>query len=93
MSYEQKTDLLNYFFNAWDDDGKRYGITVQKNAQGEFELELYGRYLMGPDSPSYMNIKPRQGFTHLRHARPWVRMITILKNKASRYRKNVIKIC
>lgn len=57
MSYDNKVDLLNYFFTGRDDDDKRYGIYVQKNTQGDFELELYGRYLMGPDSPSYMRIK------------------------------------
>jgi hypothetical protein len=30
---------------------------VQKNAQGDFELELYGRYLMGPSR--YTTIKRR----------------------------------
>jgi DNA invertase Pin-like site-specific DNA recombinase len=58
MTYEQKSDLLDYFFNGWDDDGNRYGITVQKNAQGEFEFELYGRYLMGPDR--YDTLKRRR---------------------------------
>jgi hypothetical protein len=58
MTYEQKSDLLNYFFNGWDDDGNRYGITVQKNAQGKFELELYGRYLMGPSQYSTIKRRP-----------------------------------
>jgi DNA invertase Pin-like site-specific DNA recombinase len=57
MSYDDKVDLLNYFFNGNDNDGRRYGITIQKNAQGEYELELYGRYLMGPDR--YTTIKRR----------------------------------
>jgi hypothetical protein len=57
MTYEQKVDLLDYFFSGEDDDGRRFGIYVQKNAQGDFELELYGRYLMGPDR--YDTIKRR----------------------------------
>ncbi|MBW2634332.1 MAG: hypothetical protein JRE14_09485 [Deltaproteobacteria bacterium] len=58
MSYSVKVDLLNYFFSGWDDDNRKYGIYVQKNADGDFELELYGRYVLGPDR--YGTIKRRR---------------------------------
>jgi hypothetical protein len=57
ISYDQKVDLLNYFFAGRDDNDRRYGITVQKNAQGKFEFEIYGRYILGPDL--YHTIKHR----------------------------------
>ena len=58
MTYEQKSDLLNYFFNGRDDEGRKYGITVQKNKQGKFEFEIYGRYLMGPDRYATLKHRP-----------------------------------
>jgi hypothetical protein len=36
MSYSDKVDFLNYFFSGWDDDGRKYGIYVQRNEQMDF---------------------------------------------------------
>jgi hypothetical protein len=58
MTYDDKVSLLHYFFSGKDEDGKPYGIYIQKNDTGEFEFELYGRYIVGPDYPDLIKVRP-----------------------------------
>ena len=58
MTYDDKVSLLNYFFSGRDEDGKHYGIYLQKNDDGDFEIELYGRYIVGPDHHDWIKMRP-----------------------------------
>ena len=58
MTYNDKVNLLHYFFSGKDEDGKPYGIYIQKNDGGDFEFELYGRYIIGPDTHSLIKLRP-----------------------------------
>jgi DNA invertase Pin-like site-specific DNA recombinase len=46
MSYDEKWALLNYFFSGSDEKGKRFGIYVDKDDQGELTFFIYGAYML-----------------------------------------------
>jgi hypothetical protein len=45
MSYDEKRALLNYFFSGRDENGKKFGIEIDKNDQGELTISMYGAYM------------------------------------------------
>ena len=46
MSYDEKWALLNYFFSGTDENGKRFGIYVDKDDHGEVTFFIYGAYML-----------------------------------------------
>lgn len=44
MSYDEKWSLLNYFFSGTDENGKRFGIYVDKDDRGEWTFFICGAY-------------------------------------------------
>ena len=55
MSYDEKWLLLNYFFSGTDENGKRFGIEVDKDDRGEVTFSIYGAYLL------YRPVKCKKG--------------------------------
>jgi hypothetical protein len=46
MSYDEKWALLNYFFSGTDENGKRFGIYVDKDDRGEWTFFIYWAYML-----------------------------------------------
>ena len=46
MSYDEKWALLNYFFSGKDENGKRFGIYVDKDDRGDVTFFIYGAYML-----------------------------------------------
>jgi hypothetical protein len=58
MSYDEKVNLYNYFFNGKDENGIPFGIYVEINSNGDMKVELYGRYIVGPNNYEVIKRRP-----------------------------------
>jgi hypothetical protein len=46
MGYDEKWALLNYFFSGSDENGKRFGVYVDRGDDGEIRFLIYGAYAL-----------------------------------------------